>query len=141
MTEMERDNKKAITIKIVSFGGLVHSALAVVGRMRKSPCRIITEGYGAIMSGAALIFAAGDKRKISKYAWYMWHEVWYGDENRHSAMKAMVIQADKEMQLLAKSMEEFSNKSANFWLKHGMHIDAYFTAEQLVDLGVADEIF
>ena len=66
--------EKAITIRLHSEGGSVYEALAIVGRIEKCKCQIITEGYGAIMSAATLILASGDKRRISRLAWFMVHE-------------------------------------------------------------------
>ena len=54
MTVLEEDSRKAITIRINSEGGAVYEAMAIVGRLTKSSCQIITEGYGAVWSAATL---------------------------------------------------------------------------------------
>src|SRR4051812_7142651 len=66
MSEFEAQSSKPVTIKISSQGGNVYDALAIVGRLKRSKCMIVTEGYGSIMSAATLIFASGNTRKISK---------------------------------------------------------------------------
>ena len=141
MTEMEGQSRKTITIKIHSEGGSVYEAMAMVGRIKKSKCKIVTEGYGAIMSAATLILAAGDERKISEYSWFMHHEASYGAEGRHSEIKDLVAQMEKEEQIWSEWMAKFSKKDSKWWYKTGCKNDAYFTAEELVKLGVADEIF
>jgi ATP-dependent Clp protease protease subunit len=142
LAEMEAGSKSSVTIKINSPGGEVYQAMAIVGRLRESKCNIVTMGYGAVMSAATLILACGDKRKISKYSWFMNHEMGYElGETRHSQAKAYVAQADKEEKTWVQWMAEFTKKSAKFWLDNGVGIDAYFSAEQLVDLGVVDELF
>ncbi len=142
LTEMEADSRAAITIKINSPGGFCYQAMAIVGRIRESKCQIITKGYGEIMSAATLILAAGRRRKISKFSSFMWHEMSYGvDFDRHSNHKDMVLQAEKEVKLWAQWMEEFTGKPAKFWLEAGTKKDSYFTAEQLLKLGVVDELF
>lgn len=141
LTELEKESRKRVTIKINSHGGDVYEALAIVGRIRKSSCLIVTEGYGAIMSAATLVLACGDQRRLSRYSWYMWHEASYYVEGRHSSNKAMIIQAEREEKQWAKAMEAFSNKSADFWLKKGRHVDAYFTPEELLKMNVIDEVF
>lgn len=142
LTEMETDSRKKITIRINSPGGYVYDALAIVGRIKKSKCQIITEGYGKVMSAATLILAAGNKRKVSELCWFMWHEASYElIEGRHSEHKAVVKQEEREHLQWAKWMAYFTKKSKKFWLTQGIHIDAYFDAKELVKLGVADELF
>jgi len=141
MTEMEGQSRKTITIKIHSEGGSVYEAMAIVGRMKKSKCKIVTEGYGAVMSAATLILAAGDERKISEFAWFMHHEASYGAEGRHSQVKDLVAQMEKEEKIWSDWMARFSSKDAKFWYKAGENKDTYLTAEELVKYGVADEIF
>lgn len=137
---MEAASTKAITIRIKSVGGSSNDALAVVGRLKSSKCQIITEGYGEIMSAATLILACGDKRKISRCSWFMHHEASYAIEGRHSVMKNEVAQLEKEEKQWAKWMASFSKKDEEFWYKKGIGVNAYFTPEELLRLGVIDEI-
>lgn len=142
LSEMEAESKSTITVKINSPGGEVYQAMAIVGRLRQSKCNIVTVGYGTVMSAATLVLACGDKRKISQYSFFMHHEMGYElGETRHSEAKAYVAQADKEEKVWAKWMSEFTKKTQDFWLKNGSGVDAYFSAEQLLDLGVVDELF
>lgn len=140
LSEMESDNRKAITIRINSEGGSVYDALAIVGRLKSSKCRIITIGFGAVMSAATLILACGDERKMSDLAWFMHHESQYAVEGSHKQIQDAVAQAEKEENQWAKWMGEYSNKDAKFWRKVASDKDAYFTAQELLDLGVIDEI-
>lgn len=140
ITEMERDSRKTITLRLNSPGGDTYEALAVVGRLRRTKCKIVTEGFGHIMSAATLILACGDERRFSKYGVFMHHESTYGIEGKHSEVKDLAEQMEREELQWAKNMEVFSKKSAKFWLKEGTRKDAYFTAEQLLEFGVIDEI-
>jgi ATP-dependent protease ClpP protease subunit len=141
LNEMERQSKSTVTLKVHSLGGSVYEALAILGRIERSPCYIVTEGYGAIMSAATLLLACGDRRKLSRRAWFMHHEASYLIEGRHASNKAAVAQAEREERAWADTMAQLTNKPSQFWLKKGMHVDSYFTAEQLLELGVVDEIF
>lgn len=141
-TELEKESRKGIIIKLNSLGGSVYEALAIVGRMKKSPCHVTVEGYGAVMSAATLILAAGDKRKLSHLAWFMHHEASIEpDQSRTSELVALAKQLEREDKQWAKTMAEYTNKDSRFWLKHGTHIDAYFDADELLKLGVIDEVF
>lgn len=140
LTELERHNQKAITIRINSEGGHVSDALGIVGRLRHSKCRIITEAYGSCMSAATLIFASGSRRKISKYCLFMHHEFSYEADGRHSNIKAEVLETDRQQQLWAEFMSSFSLKSAEFYLNNGKYEDRYWTPSQLIEFGIADEV-
>lgn len=141
LTELESQSRKSVTIRINSPGGQVYHALAIIGRMKRSHCQIVTEGYGHIMSAATLILAAGDKRKVSSYSFFMHHESSYGVEGRHSQIKDYVKQAEREEQKWAEWMSQFTQKDKSFWLKKGVGSDAYFDADELLKLGVVDEVF
>lgn len=143
MTIMEKQGRGNIIIRINSDGGEVYSALAIVGRLKKSKSvKIITEGYGRIMSAATLILACGDKRRISQYAFFMHHEAAYdAGDLKLSSMKHQLAQWEAEEKFWAEKMAEFTEKDANWWAKQGVGQDAYFSPEQLLDFGVVDEIF
>jgi len=70
----------------------------------------------------------------------MWHEASYGIDGRHSENKATVAQIEREEKLWAQTMAKFSKKTEEFWLKEGIHIDAFFNSDQLLEMGVVDEI-
>lgn len=143
MTIMEKDNNKQITVRINSYGGEIYSALAIVGRLKKNKgIQVVTEGYGKIMSAATLILACGDKRKISRFSWLMHHESNYSlDDDRHSNHKHFLRQMEKEDDKWCEFMEQFTNKDKNFWKKVGVGKDRYFDPDELLDIGVVDEIF
>jgi ATP-dependent protease ClpP protease subunit len=109
--------------------------------MEKSPCKIITEGYGPIMSAATAILAAGDERKMSKRAWFMHHEASYGIEGRHNEVKNFVRQQEREELEWAKLMEELTGVNKNTWLVAGKNIDKYFSPQECLQLNVVDKLF
>lgn len=142
LTIMETESpKKKVTLKLHSPGGNTYEAIAVIARLRKSSCYIAIEGYGHIMSAATLILASAKSRKLDKMAQFMWHEASYGAEGRHSEMKALVAQVEKEEKTWAKAMADLTGKTEKFWLEKGVHIDYYLDAETLLKYGVIDEIF
>lgn len=140
LSEMESDSRKSVTIRINSPGGSVYDALAIIGRLKASKCKIITEGFGHIMSAATLILACGDERRMSKFAWFMIHEASYSVDGKHKEIKAAVAQNEREEIQWAKWMEEFSERDAKFWKKTADEKDTYYTPEELKELGVVDEI-
>jgi len=141
ISEMERDSKAAITLRIHSGGGSVYEALAVIGRMEKTKCPIIVECYGHVMSAATAILACGSKRRISRRAWFMHHECSYSVEGRHSDNMEAIKQYQREEEQWISIMAEHSNKSKAFWSKKGLKTDSYFTPKELLKMGVVDEVF
>lgn len=140
MTEMESYSRQPITLKINSGGGDEYAALAIVGRIKRSKCKVITEGYGQIMSAATLILAAGRHRRISKYATFMHHESSYELEGRHTSIKAELAEHERMEQVWAQCMADMSSKSKKFYLEEGKNTDKYWTPSQLKEYGIVDEI-
>jgi ATP-dependent protease ClpP protease subunit len=140
LTELEDLSKATVTVRLLSEGGHTYSALGIVGRLRRSKCKIVVEGYGAIMSAATLILASGDERRVASDSWFMHHEETYEFEGRHSEHKDYVEQQEKEEWQWCKAMAEYTGQPAEFWYEEGRKRDAYFEACELVSLGVADKL-
>ena len=140
ITELERYNQKAITLRINSDGGSVLDALSIIGRIRSSKCRIIAEAYGSCQSAATLILAAANKRRISRYCVFMHHESSYELDGRHSTIRKEVQEMERREQVWAEYMSEFSDKSMEFYLKEGVGVDSYWTPDQLLEFGIVDEV-
>ena len=141
LTKMENDsNTLPITLKINSGGGIVYEALAIIGRIKSSPCPIITEGYGCVMSAATLILMAGDIRRLSKFCCTMFHAMQYGTDGAHDDIKEHVAQADKEMKKLAQYYADFSTESASFWTRKMKKKEYYPTAEEMLKHGAIEEV-
>lgn len=141
LTLLESLSDKPITVRINSCGGSVYEAAAMVGRMRSSSCEVNTEGYGSIMSAAVMLFAAGKHRKLSKYSWVMVHECSYGVEDKHSATKVFVEHIERERHAWAQWMEELTGTPKSKWLELDENgKDNYFTAQEALELRLADEL-
>lgn len=140
LTEMESESKAKVIIRINSTGGSVYDALAIVGRMQSSKCKIITEAYGAAMSAAIAILAAGETRRMSKTGWCMWHGSSYEAVGSHKEIIDLVEQREREEKQWAAIMGELTTGSDQYWYDKAMKKDFYLTAEQAKDLGVIDEI-
>lgn len=144
MDEMERENNKGVIVRINCMGGHPYDALAIVGRLQHTSVRqIITEAYGAVMSAATLILACGDKKRMSRYAWFMHHVSNYDVKGSHTHIKETVKQAEVEEEQWAKAMAEFTGEKYDykFWKRVGSKNDFFLSAEQALKYGVIDEIF
>lgn len=94
------------------------------------------------MSAAGLLLAAGDRRLIGSRSWFMFHESQYGISTKgHSEVKDFVEQIEREEKAWARSMAEFSNQDAIFWLNVAHKKDVYLDAHQCLEFGVVDGLF
>jgi len=141
LSELERSSKKTITIRINSPGGSVYDSLAIIGRIHSSKCRIVTEGYGHVMSAATLLLAAGRKRRMSRYCVFMVHQMSYYIGGSHAETKEEVDQVEKQERQWCKWMSELSNKDAEFWYEQTYKKNFYLTPAKCLEYGIIDEIF
>lgn len=141
MTCLEKLNRKAITIKINSYGGDMYAALGIVGRMLESPCYVHTKGYGKIMSAATLILAAGKKRSISNVSQFMHHEVSAEVGGRLSQLDHEISLMKREETLWCNLMSQFTSQDPEFWKQKGRGLDYYLTPSECLELNVVDEVF
>lgn len=85
-------NKKPITIKLMSPGGNVESGFAVYDAIRTSTVPVTIEAYGEVSSIAALIFLAGDKRLMSPNCRFMVH---HGTADFAGEFKTIISRMDE----------------------------------------------
>lgn len=141
LSEMQRDSRKGVTVKISSPGGDVYSALAIVDLLCSSNCYIHTVGLGHIFSAATLILACGDKRSIGRRSFVMHHEASFYTEGRYSDVEDFLKQAQKEEELWAESMVEFTEYGdAKFWKEQAHKRDWYLDSTEAVTYGIVDEV-
>jgi len=136
--------KKELTLFINSDGGSLQDAFALIEVMQKSKHVIRTVGVGSICSAAFLVFAAGTKgyRKIGKTTSIMCHQFSGDYAGKYHDIKA----AAKENELINGRMVELLSSVTDLQpraikTKLLPPSDVWFTAEELVELGVADSIF
>lgn len=133
-----------LTLYINSDGGSLQDAFALIDVMRKSNKPVRTIGLGSVCSSAFMIFAAGAKghRLISSTATAMCHQYSDGMTGKYHDIRATA----KEHELINKRMVDILKECTELnttTIKRKLlpPSDAYFTAQELIDLGVADDIF
>jgi ATP-dependent protease ClpP protease subunit len=70
----------------------------------------------------------------------MHHEASYDAEGRHTEIKSVVAEYERQEQLWSQWMADFSKKPKKFYYEEGKSTDKFWTPEQLVEFGIADEI-
>ena len=136
--------KKELTLFINSDGGNLQDAFALIEVMQKSKHVIRTVGIGSICSAAFLIFATGTKgyREIGATTSIMCHQFSDDYTGKYHDIKA----AAKENELVNARMVDLLASVTDLQpraikTKLLPPSDVWFTAEEIVELGVADKIF
>jgi ATP-dependent Clp protease protease subunit len=140
----DEDDTKPLVMYVNSVGGDLAEALALIAVMRKSRRPICTIGIGSVCSAAFMIFSAGTKghRFISDTASIMCHQFSGGFEGKYHDMKSVAKENDLVNQRMVKLLEEFTGlEPRKIKSKLLPPTDAWFTAEEVIELGVADNIF
>lgn len=142
--ENTSDDEKELTLYINSTGGLLNDAFALIDMMRHSKHTIKTIGLGNVMSSAFLIFAAGTEghRYIAKNASILSHQ--YSEElseTKHHDIKSFAKECEYTNNKMVNLLKECSDLSASEIKRKLLPAsDVWLTAEELVELGIADHI-
>lgn len=140
---MKLGTPKTLTLIINSTGGNVAEAFALIDLMRSSEHTIRTIGLGNIMSSAFLIFASGTKgeRIIGLNTSILCHQYSTEMEGKHHDLKAAIREGDLVNERMVNLLVECSELPVKtIKTKLFPPSDVYLTAEQMVDLGIADKI-
>lgn len=116
--------------------------LAIIDRIRCSPCHIITRGFGKIMSAGTFILASGDERFLGANSYMMLHEMSDIMRGKMSEIKREMKHAEDieaRMYLLYEQFSEGKTKAATF-RKLCTGKDHYINAEEALKLGLIDKI-
>ena len=133
--------ERVLTIYINSTGGDLYQALALIDIIKNSlhPVRII--GVGAVMSAAFLIFAAGTKgqRYAATNTSFMCHQFTSGGEAKYHDIKAEMKENESLNAKMVEILKDATGlSSARIRSKLLPASDVYLTAQETVDIGVAD---
>jgi ATP-dependent Clp protease protease subunit len=136
-------DQKVLTLYINSIGGDLYDAFALMDVMRNSPHIIRTVGLGAVMSSAFLIFASGTKgeRWASTNASFMIHQYSDNLSGKHHDLKATMKDGELINQRMINILKNTTGLPASkVKTKLLSPTDVYLTAQEVVDLGVADHL-
>ncbi len=140
---LEKTTEKILTLYINSGGGSLTDAFALIDVIKNSNYVVRTVGIGNVMSAAFLIFAAGDKgeRYIAKNTSIMCHQFSDSMDDKYHNIKA----AMKETEYCNKRMVDILTEATGLAPSRVKSkllpaSDVYLTAEELIELGVADHI-
>jgi len=126
-------------------GGSADDMFAIydVMRVSREKCDIITYGLGKVMSAGVLILAAGTKgqRKIGKNCRVMIHSVIGGSAGSFHNLQNEMSEIKHIQSAYIKALSEETNMTVAY-LKRMLNkkVNIYLSAEEAVELGIADII-
>lgn len=135
------DKDQPITLFINSPGGEVTSGLAIYDVMMAVSNPIHTVCLGAASSMAAILFAAGENRKMSPHAKVMIHDPLIGGNLSGSALNIQSISHNlmRTREITATILAKHTKQSIETIYANTTE-DTYFYAEEAIQFGLADEI-
>lgn len=128
-----------VTVRITSSGGDPDIALAIAGLL-EARGNVVTEVYGQCYSAATLIFAAGTRRRMHRWAWIMVHEGSEAVDGTATALKHTAKHMERSELHWNSIMAERTGTDAKVWEKLNER-DTYLNAEEALKLNLATEIF
>ena len=137
------DKNKILTLYVNSSGGDLYQAFALIDTMKRSKYPVCTIGMGSIMSAGFLIFASGRKghRYISENTGIMCHQFSDSQDGKYHDIKAQAKENELCNQRMLKILREASGlPERSIKSKLLGPSDAWFTAEELIELKIADHI-
>lgn len=139
-----KSDNDVLTLYVNSDGGSLPDAFALIEVMRKSHKPIRTIAIGSLCSAAFLIFAAGKngERFIGKTTTIMCHQFSESTDGKYHDLQTKIKENkrmnDRMVSLLAEC-SVLSEKEVKTKLLPPS--DVWLSAEELVELGIADHIF
>lgn len=140
---LDTSKEKILTLYINSTGGDLYQAFAVIDIMKASPHVIRCIGVGAVMSAAFLIFSSGDPghRLAAKNTSFMCHQFTESMDNKYHDLKATMKENDSCNDRMVAILKDATGLAPSVIKKKLLPAsDVYLTAEEVLDLGIADHI-
>jgi len=137
-----KDPTKDIMLLIDSYGGMVHSMLAVHDVMKHlTRCDIITVGIGKQMSAGQLLLISGTKGKrfATPNSRILMHQLFAGTFGKLADMEVDVEEYKMLEDLLDKLIVKYT-KVKKSQLKELLQVDSYVSAQKALELGLIDHI-
>lgn len=138
-----RPGNRSLTLYINSMGGDLYQAFALIDIMRSSQIPIRTIGIGTCMSAAFLIFASGThgQRYASPNTSFMCHQFSESMDNKYHDLKATMKENDSCNERMVAILKDATGLAPSVIKKKLLPAsDVYLTAQEAVDLGIADQI-
>lgn len=131
-----------IRIVLDSEGGTEQDGYAIYDAIRGCRNKVVVDGYGSVMSIAAIIFQAGDERRLSKHAQFMIHNgttAELGETPTQDLITTVAERIRRDNQRYYRILSEASGQSRDT-IEEWCAMESYFFAAEAVAAGFADSV-
>lgn len=133
--------REPIRIFINSYGGSVYAMWMLIDAVDVSKTPVYTYCNGYCMSAAFQIFLSGHKRFVSRHATLMYHQIYCWRSGKYQDM----VDDREHMDHLNKQIEDYVIERTKLSSEDLIQIrekkkDTYYTADDAINLGIADEV-
>ena len=133
------EERKPITIQIMSYGGDLYQAYALISAILASTTPVITINCGVAMSAGLLILLAGHKRYAMKYSTAMIHSGSGGAQGTYEQMEEQQKNYKKLVDLMRNYIMERTTIDSKLFNKNKTK-DWYIADSEQVELGIVSKI-
>ena len=145
LTTDSEDAPEPVELVLSTWGGSAADMFAVYDTMRLvgNQMEIGTLGLGKVMQAGVLLLAAGTKgkRRVGRYCRIMLHSVVSGHSGELFNLENELEEAQHTQTSYIKALAQETDMTEKYIKKLlGKKINVYLTAEEAVELGIADEV-
>lgn len=133
------EQRKPITIFIMSYGGDLYQAYALISAILASKTPVRTVNMGVAMSAGLLILLAGHERYAMKYSTAMIHSGSGGAQGTYEQMEEQQKNYKKLIDMMRDYILERTNIDPKLFKKMCSK-DWYITDQEQVDYGIVSKI-
>ena len=140
LLQHRKDKDTPVNLMINSPGGDVHEMLGIIDYIESLDVKVNTICRGRAFSAAAIILTCGTgSRMMSKRSTVMFHQSSSFLGGKMSDITAYLDNVKNLEKTIYTMLADRTKKDANWW-KDNMKSDLYLSAEELVEIGVIDQI-
>lgn len=133
------EDRTPITIQIMSYGGDLYQAYALISAILASTTPVYTINCGVAMSAGLLILLAGHRRFAMKYSTAMIHSGSGGAQGTYEQMEEQQKNYKKLVDLMRNYIMERTTIDSKLFNKNKTK-DWYITDSEQVELGIVSKI-
>jgi len=140
LLQHRKDKSSPVNLMINSPGGDVYEMFGIIDYIESLDVKVNTICRGRAMSAAAVILACGTgNRMMSKRSTVMFHQSSSFMGGKMSDITAYLDNVKNLETLIYGMLAEKTKKEADWW-RERMRNDMFLTAEELLEIGVIDQI-
>lgn len=141
---LDEASSETISLIMNSPGGELINSFAIYDFIRNCRSYVVITVYGYAMSGGSLILQAADERILSENSSFMIHFGSDGYAGEHTTFLKTAEESKRlrsiMMDIYLEKIHEVNPEYKRSTLRKLLETDSYFSAKDVVELGLADKI-